>query len=53
MPYVAEYFAKNAFDCTLGGPFDDLFLARLSATRTLCEGIVAFIPASTVCLIKL
>jgi hypothetical protein len=26
MPHVAEYFGikKNAFDCTLGGPFDDL-----------------------------
>ena len=26
-PHVAEYFAKTAFDCTLSGPFDNLFPA--------------------------
>ena len=25
-PHVAEYFAIIAFDCTLSGPFDNLFL---------------------------
>ena len=49
--YVAEYSAASiaAFDCTLRGPFDGLFPTRLSATRALCEGIIAFISASTVC----
>lgn len=42
--------AWRAFDCTLSGPFDDLFLPRLSATRVLCTGIIAVISASTVCL---
>ena len=37
------------FLCTLGGPFDELFLTRLPATRALCEGIFAVISASTVC----
>ena len=32
----------------LGGPFDDVFSARLSAPRALCKSIVAVIPASTV-----
>ena len=41
-----------AFDCTLRGPFDDLFLTRLSATQALCTGIIAFISASTVWRIK-
>ena len=49
MPHVAEYSTEeSAFDCTLGGPFDNLFLTRLSAPRALCEGIVAVISASTV-----
>lgn len=41
---------QATFHCTLGGPFDNLFFARLSPTRTLCGSIVTFIPASTVCL---
>ena len=51
-PHVAEYSAKKglplAFDCALRGPFDGLFLTRLSATRALCEVITDFISASTV-----
>ena len=42
-----------AFDCTLRGPFDDLFLTRLSATRALWKGMIAVISASTVCMIEL
>ena len=41
------------FLCTLGGPFDELFLTRLPATRALCEGIFAVISASTVWAIRL
>ena len=47
VPHVAEYLAL-AVHCTLSGPFDDLFLARLSAPRALCTGIIAVISASTV-----
>ena len=47
-PHVAEYSGKHPFDCTLSGPFANLFLIRLSATRTLCKGIIAVISASTV-----
>ena len=43
----------STFDCTLRGPFDDLYFIRLSAARTLCGSIITFISASTVCLIKL
>ena len=39
----------QAFDCALSGPFGGLSPARLSAFRTLCEGIAALISASTVC----
>jgi len=45
--YVAEY-SGFPFDCTLRGPFGDLFLTRLSAARALWKGMVAFISASTV-----
>lgn len=38
----------SPFDCTLSGPFDNLFLIRLSASRTLCKGIIDVISASTV-----
>ena len=53
--HVAEYLAqiKCAFDCALNGPFDNLFLTRLSAPRVLCKGIIAVISASTVLNIKL
>ena len=51
-PHVAEYLTE-VFDCALSGPFDNLFLARLSAPRALCRGIIAVISASTVWLIKL
>jgi len=44
---VAEYSAY-AFDCALSGPFADLFLTRLSASRALCEVMIDFISASTV-----
>lgn len=37
------------FDHALSGPFDDLFLTRLSAARALWKGIIAVISASTVC----
>ena len=47
MPHVAEYSAF-AFDCTLRGPFADLFLTRLSAWRALCEVMIDVISASTV-----
>ncbi len=47
MPYVAEYSAC-AFDCALSGPFEGLFSARISASRTLCMSITNFISASTV-----
>ena len=30
---------SHAFDCTLSGPFDNLYLTRLSAPRALCKGI--------------
>lgn len=40
------------FDCTLGGPFANLFLTRLSAFRTLCKGIINVISASSVYYIK-
>jgi len=46
-PHVAEYLAF-AFDCALGGPFDDLFSARFSASRALCKSIITVISASTV-----
>ena len=51
MSHVATYWAgvRLPFLCTLGGPFDELFLTRLPATRALCEGIFAVISASTVC----
>ena len=51
MSHVAIYWAgvRLPFLCTLGGPFDELFLTRLPATRALCEGIFAVISASTVC----
>ena len=39
---------KNAFHCTLNGPFDNLFLTRLSASRALWKGIIAVISVSTV-----
>jgi hypothetical protein len=45
---VAEYSGNSPFDCALRGPFDNLFLTRLSASRTLCKGIIAVISASTV-----
>ena len=45
---VAEYFVKATFDCALGGPFDNLFLAWFSASQALCKGIIAVISASTV-----
>ena len=41
------------FDCALSGPFDNLFLTRLSAPRALCEGITAVISASSVYHFKL
>ena len=49
-PCVAEYSESDppSFDCTLRGPFADLFLARFSASRALCEGIIDVISASTV-----
>ena len=47
-PHVAEYSGGSPFDCALGGPFDRLFLIRLSAARTLCGGIATVISASTV-----
>lgn len=48
-PHVAEYSVpKGTFDCTLSGPFDEMFLTCLSATQALCEGINAVISASTV-----
>jgi len=49
-PHVAEY-SGLPFDCALRGPFDGLFSARLSASRTLCKSIAAVISASTVFLI--
>ena len=45
---VAEYSVQRTFDCALSGPFDNLFLTRLSAARALCKGIIAVISASTV-----
>ncbi len=39
---------EATFHCALSGPFDNLFLARFSASRTLCEVIIAVISASTV-----
>ena len=45
--------APHAVDCTLRGPFDDLFLARFSPSRALWKALVAFISASTVCFIAL
>ena len=50
-PHVAEYLTE-VFDCALSGPFDNLFLARLSAPQALCRGIIAVISASTVFLIN-
>ena len=51
---VAEYFVIFiTFDCALSGPFDKLFLTRLSAPRALCKGIIAVISASTVWCTKL
>lgn len=38
----------KTFDCALCGPFDNLFPARLSAPRALCEVMTAVISASTV-----
>ncbi len=37
-----------AFDCTLSGPFDDLFSAGFSASPALCGIMITFISASTV-----
>ena len=34
---------RFTFDCTLRGPFDNLFLIRFSASRTLCKGMIAVI----------
>ena len=45
---VAEYFVNVTFHCALSGPFDNLFLTRLSASRALCKGMIAVISASTV-----
>ena len=53
-PHVVEYSLAacsvqlSRFDHALSGPFDDLFLTRLSATRALWKGIIAVISASTV-----
>ena len=49
MPTRRRILCITTFDCALSGPFDNLFLTRLSASRALCRGIVAFISASTVC----
>ena len=38
----------QAFDCTLSGPFDDLFFTRFTAPRALCGIIITFTSASTV-----
>ena len=40
---------QKAFDCTLRGPFSDLFFTQLSAPWALCASIIALISASTVC----
>ena len=47
-PRVATYLGFP-FPCALSGPFDNAFHIRISAPRTLCDGYMAFIPASTVC----
>ena len=38
----------STFDHALRGPFDGVFPVQLSALWTLCKGLTAFIPASTV-----
>ena len=47
-PAASGKLPRAVFDCALSGPFDNLFLIRLSAIRTLCEGIIAVISASSV-----
>ena len=49
---VAEYSEQGSFDCALRGPFDNLYLTRLSAPRALCRGMTAVISASTVSLLS-
>ena len=44
---------QYAFDCTLRGPFDNLFLTQLSASWALCAVMAAVTSASTVCLLNL
>ena len=46
--HTLQILGKKAFDCTLRGPFANLFLTRISASRALCEGITDVISASTV-----
>ena len=48
MPTRRRILGKNAFDCALSGPFDNLFLTWLSPAQALCKGIIAVISASTV-----
>ena len=48
IPTRCRILRKNPFPCTLSGPFDNLFLTRFSASRTLCKGIIAVISTSTV-----
>jgi len=50
--HTSQNTRYKIFDCALSGPFDNLFLTRLSAPRALCRGIIAVISASTVSVIK-
>ena len=46
--FLLEKHFPSAFDCTLSGPFDDLFSAGFSSSPALCRSIITVISASTV-----